>query len=46
MDQKKKRKSEHVFIRMSISKKTPQTIHEKENPWGYRLGTVNLPLGV
>jgi hypothetical protein len=23
------------------SNKTPQTINEKENPWGYRLGTVS-----
>jgi hypothetical protein len=22
-------------------KRTPQTINEKENPWGYRLGTVS-----
>jgi hypothetical protein len=35
------REREHVFIRISISNKTPQTINEKENPWGYCLGTVS-----
>jgi hypothetical protein len=35
-------KREHVFIRISISNKTPQIINENENPWGYRLGTVNV----
>ncbi len=38
---KVERKREHVFIRISISNKTPQTINEKGNPWGSRLGTVS-----
>jgi hypothetical protein len=37
---KEEREREHVFIRILISKQTPQTINEKENPWGYHLGTV------
>jgi hypothetical protein len=29
-----------MFIGISISNKAPQTINEKENPWGCRLGMV------
>jgi hypothetical protein len=32
---------EHVYIRILISKRTPQTNNEKENNWGYRLRTVS-----
>jgi hypothetical protein len=40
--QRKRREgNRQTFIRISISNKTPQTINEKENPWGYRLGTVS-----
>jgi hypothetical protein len=39
--EKEKREREHVFIRILISNKTPQTINEKETPWGYRLGTIS-----
>jgi hypothetical protein len=39
--EKEERKKEHMFIRILISNKTPQTINEKENPWGYCLGTVS-----
>ncbi len=39
--QKVDRKREHGFIRIPISNKTPQTINEEENPWGYRLETVS-----
>jgi hypothetical protein len=42
--EKEERKREHVFIRISISNKTPQTINEKEKPWGYRIGTVRTLL--
>jgi hypothetical protein len=35
------RKREQVFIKISISNQTPQTINEKENPWGYSLGTIS-----
>jgi hypothetical protein len=38
---KEERKREHVFISMSNSNKTPQTINEKEKPSCYRLGTVS-----
>jgi hypothetical protein len=31
---KTERKREHVFIRISISNKTPQTIKEKREPFG------------
>jgi hypothetical protein len=34
---KEEREREHIFIRISISNKTPQTINEKENHWVYRL---------
>jgi hypothetical protein len=37
----KKKKREHVFIRRFISNKTPQTINERVNLWGYRIGTVS-----
>jgi hypothetical protein len=40
--QKVERTREHAFIHKRISfKLTSQTIHEKENHWGYRLGTVS-----
>jgi hypothetical protein len=39
--QKVERKREHKFIRVLMSNKTPQTINEKENHWGYRIGTVS-----
>ncbi len=39
--EKEEREREHVFVRILISNTTPQTINEKENPWGYRLGTVS-----
>jgi hypothetical protein len=35
------RKRGHGFIRIPISNKTPQTINEKENLWGYRYGTAS-----
>jgi hypothetical protein len=38
---KKKREREHVYIRILISKRTPKTTNEKENHWGYRLGTIS-----
>jgi hypothetical protein len=38
---REKEERERVYIRILISKRTPQTINEKENPWGYRLGTVS-----
>jgi hypothetical protein len=36
---KNREEKRYVFIRILVSYKTPQTINEKENPWGYRLGT-------
>jgi hypothetical protein len=43
------REREHVFIRISISNKTPQTINEREllglSPW-YGQWQNNLPIGV
>jgi hypothetical protein len=30
-----------MFIRILISNKTSPIFNEKENPWGYRLGTVS-----
>jgi hypothetical protein len=39
--QNEEKKREHELIRISISNKTPQAINEKENLWGYRLGTVS-----
>jgi hypothetical protein len=38
--EKEERQREHVYIRILISKRTPETINEKENLRGYRLGTV------
>jgi hypothetical protein len=47
---KKKRGRESMVYKMTISKRTPQTIIKNENLRDYRLGTVsgknNLPLGV
>jgi hypothetical protein len=37
---KEEREREHMFIRILISNKTPKLINEREDPWGYRLGTV------
>jgi hypothetical protein len=47
--EKEDRKREHVFIRISISKKTPQTINEIKPlglpPWNGQWQN-NLPLGL
>jgi hypothetical protein len=46
---KKLRKREHVFLRISISNKTPQTINEKREPLGLPRWNGqwqnNLPVG-
>jgi hypothetical protein len=38
---KRGRKRELVCYKYANSNRTPQTIKEKENLWGYRLGTVS-----
>ena len=41
--QRKRREGKRacVYNNNNNFKRTPQTINEKENPWGYRLGTVS-----
>jgi hypothetical protein len=38
---KKEEGKKACVYKNSNFKRTPQTIREKENPWGYRLGTVS-----
>jgi hypothetical protein len=47
--QRRRREGKRACVYKNINfKRTSQTINEKENPWGYFLGTVsgNMPLGV